>query len=353
MPGRTRQGGQLSADSQQAKDTDRTPGLDVKTDQISNAFQVEQMGRDDRALEGMECGELVQNGQYFDHPYWPTFRKRVIALLAKLPQNIDRGNIMNEARVAWENLCNATWNSGANMAEAKSQAVGWAVPLDSPNFIAAMDAFNNFVEDLTNYSDSQFSRATSFGFWSKREGKTLAESVCDLTLETSGVGTLLDGIPSIDHQHMDWDVQLWGALSRAYAGAVSQQVAGGGKRIHVCIGAEATADNIWGSIESAAVEAGLQGTGLAMADVATFHAAAAVSHADRSLDESKRGGDFPGTLYSGNDVDAARAAADAHWVELGRAQQEAQAQAMADATNASFEPALGDHPYLAIGRGDA
>lgn len=332
------------------RDTARTPGLNVKTDDISNANQIERLQGADGALQALECSDSIESHSYFDHPYWPTFRKRVAQLLSRLPPEVDHTTVMGAARDAWERLCDATWNSGNNMAEAMRQANGGNVPLTSPNFVAAMEAFNTLVDALTSYSSSQFGSANSFGFWSRPEGKQLAENACDLTLETSGIGTLLDGLPSIDHRHMSWDLQLWGALSRAYADAVARQVSGGKKKIHVCIGAGSDASNIWGSIESAAMEAGLQGTGVSLRMVATYHAAAPVSLKDRSLDTTRRGGAYPGTLYSGGDVAEARRVADDNWDAMEQVERDRRIRTLADARPSFLEPSLGDHPYLAIGK---
>ena len=150
--------------------------------------------------------------------------------------------------------------------------------------------------------NSQFEKAKSFGFWSRPEGRALAEQMTDLTLETSGIGALFDGMSVAG----GWDMNLWGSLSRSFGQGVAEQIGKKGKRAHVFMGGDTAPGNIFGAIESKALQIGAAKIGKNLEDVATFHAVGAISKKDRKPNLSLHQGELPGTLYSGKDMEKAR-----------------------------------------------
>ena len=190
------------------------------------------------------------------------------------------------------------------------------VDMNADAFQGVLGQFEGVLEMLRGYLSSQFASARSFGFWSTGVGRALSEHISDLTLETSGIGALFDGIPSIDKvAKCGWDVHLWGALSHSYGVAVGEQIQQEGKRVHVCLGPGARRDNIFAAVESKAIEAGAATVGKTLKEVCTFHAAAPTKKWGAALDTSVGRGEFDGTVYSG-DEDTARQKADEYNASL-------------------------------------
>jgi hypothetical protein len=196
----------------------------------------------------------------------------------------------------------------------KDFATGW-LDMKTPEFQKALHEFDAIGAELAKAATAQFARAQSFGFWSKPEGKVLAEKASDLTLETSAIGSLMDGLPTLNDKKGGWDPEIWGGLSHAYATAVIPEIVKG-KKINVCVGAEVPPGNIWESVESVALSHGLEQAGISLEHVAKYYAAAAKSKKDRAtLELTKVTNGIQGCLFVG-DRPGAIAAADAWFKEL-------------------------------------
>ncbi|HYC64389.1 MAG TPA: hypothetical protein VEC14_06640, partial [Reyranellaceae bacterium] len=250
------------------------------------------------------------------HPYYETFKERVKDLKAASQISVvDPGQF---AEWIWVALCKAVKAAEPKMADPKSYsdfAKGW-LNMESKGFKKAIHEFSAIGKELAKASSAQFKAANKFGFWSKDEGRTLSESMNDLTLETSGVGSLMDGLPTLDGKKAGWDPEIWGALSKAYAEAmVPELVDNAGKKVNVCVGAGVPAGNIWETVESKALEKGLLKAGKTLEGVTTYWGAAAGSRGNRKkLDLTKNNG-FPGAVFKG-DRAGAISAADAHFNAL-------------------------------------
>ena len=246
------------------------------------------------------------------HPLFPTFKARVAALFAEYPP-APGTDIAATTEATWLLVCDAMVKSSADMAQnaspsAYSNAQKRWVDYASPAFQKAMSHFDVVMKSLKAASAGQFTKAKSFGFWSKAEAKKLAESSCDLTLETSGIGALFDGLGTLDKLN-SWDMQLWGSLSQAYAQAIFETWKRPGRSVNVFTGFGTDKSNIFGQIESLAVRAGARNIGKTMEEVTTFHAVAvkaqAASDKQRDIDFSVKDGALPGTWHSGRDWDHA------------------------------------------------
>lgn len=260
----------------------------------------------------------VTNGSLEDplkHPHYATFKERVKDLKAASQINVDPTQF---AEWIWVAVCKAVKEAAPKMADPKSYSdfqKGW-LNMESKGFKKAIHELDAIGKELAKASSAQFKTAKKFGFWSKDEGRTLSESMNDLTLETSGVGSLLDGLPTLDGKKAGWDPEIWGALSKAYAEAmVPELVENDDKTVNVCVGAGVPAGNIWETVESKALEKGLKKAGKTLEGVTTYYGAAASSRGNRKkLDLTKNIG-FPGAVFKG-DRAGAIAAADAHFNAL-------------------------------------
>jgi len=249
------------------------------------------------------------------HPYYKTFKDRVVALSAMGQIKVDA---LPFADATWKKICAAVKAATPQMNDPKAYsdfAKGW-LDMKSAEFQKAIGEFDKIGKELAKAASAQFSKANKFGFWSKDEGRSLSEAMNDLTLETSAVGSLMDGLPTLDGKKAGWDPEIWGALSKCYAEAmVPHLVADAGKKVNVCVGAGVPAGNIWETVESVALGKGLEKAGKTLESVTTYWAAAAKSRGNRKqLDETKNVG-FKGSVFTG-DRGGALAAADKHFNAL-------------------------------------
>jgi len=254
------------------------------------------------------------------HPMYSTFQSRINGLFSEFPAppGLD---IKLLTRNIWMQICQGIDSSNPELERRADNTTylnsdkGY-VDLESPGYLRALSEFDGVMATLKQATKSQFVKAKSFGFWSKSEGRAFAEEKCDLTLETSGLGALFDGMPSLNAHANGWDVQLWGSLSRAFGQAVAQEMRHKDKSVHVCIGGETAKNNIFGAVESKALEKGASAIGKTLEEAVTFHAVAAKSKTQRQPDWSVKGGDLPGTWYSGHSWDTALATVNANYATL-------------------------------------
>jgi hypothetical protein len=78
-----------------------------------------------------------------------------------------------------------------------------------------------------------------------------------------------------------------------------------GKSVHVCAGGGTDKSNIFGAVESKALQLGANALGKSLEDAVTFHSVAAISKSNRKVDHSVKEGfmGLPGTWYSGHSWD--------------------------------------------------
>jgi len=250
------------------------------------------------------------------HPYYTTFLARVQRLFASVapPEGETPESIALEV---WSKMLTAMQRAQAGMgqdAAYSNRAKGW-IAMESPAFQAVLAEFTGVCDTLGRYNQSAFAKAKTFGFWSKPAGRQLAEHMCDLTLETSGIGGLFDGLPSLDGSKLGWNPELWSSLSRGYGKAVGAQFKVKGKKAHCCVGPGVAPGNIYDAIESKALERGALAAGKPLTEVLEFHAAAVTDKKGTDLDLTK-GDRFKGALYSGPDRGEAIQAADAQLASL-------------------------------------
>lgn len=258
--------------------------------------------RDIEVANATRAGE-TRPRHFRNHPLYPEFEKRVAMIRDRVPPGF---NVFTLADELWSTLFKSVERTELTMMRRdiySNYEQGW-VELDAPGFQLAIERLDAVIEKLGAIAESQFADASSFGFWSHGSGRTLAEDVTDVTLETSSLGFLFDGISSLDGGR---DTHLWGALSQQYATMVGEQL-GGDKEVHVCVGPNVRDNNIFAMIESPALEQALP-EGVDFESHATYHGAAVLP--SEELNPNVRRGEFPGTVYSGDSLaDAKRAATD-------------------------------------------
>jgi len=267
------------------------------------------------------------------HPLYPVFKARLAALFSevKVPAGLD---LEATGKNLWKTLCEGVVAAHPHMDAVTTPGTyvagsnGKWVDMTSPGYAKALAALDKVCETLKDITKAQFFKAQRFGLWSKPEGKELAKQNTDLTLETSGIGGLFDGMnQSLEAHANGWDPHLWGALSRAYADAAVASFDKKDKQIHVFAGGGTDKSNIFANIESKAIEKGLHGIRRPLESAVTFHAVAAVSPKNRIPDYAVQHGSVPGTWYSGPDWNVALAIGQARWDALNQKPQPEQKDA--------------------------
>jgi hypothetical protein len=236
------------------------------------------------------------NGDPLLHPLYPTFRGRLLTLFNEFPSS----SLIAPEDMAidiWRNMVEAVAiTEGASKNKSLYKENGYEVKdLAGDAFAPILSAFNTTVNLLKPAASSQFVKAKKFGFWSKK-GIVMAKKHADLTLETSGLGALFDGFPSITKTgENDWDFRIWPALSRGYAECVAEELKKPDKTVEIFTAGPIVEGNIWESIESKALELGAESAGYTMKEKATYHAVATTSKKG-DIDESVQGN---GAFYKG------------------------------------------------------
>ena len=237
------------------------------------------------------------------HPLYPKFKSRIDLINSTHPANNDAVS-HDEGLGVWTQILSVV--NANKEASLQKDASGW-VDLSHPQFTEAMNCLDAAVFELSNLASSQFTKANSFGFWSEPEGKKMAEEKAELTLGTSGIGTLLEGLGSLVGE--GWvDRILWGALSRGYAEMVAMEMETGEKRVEVYAGGKLTSamGNVFKAIESKALQKGIEGVGKTMEQCVTYISVARKTKNDPSIDYDgvQMPGLPPGVWAKGPDRDA-------------------------------------------------
>ncbi|MHC5826289.1 MAG: hypothetical protein ACYT04_63140, partial [Nostoc sp.] len=92
-------------------------------------------------------------------------------------------------------------------------------------------------------------------------------------------------------------------LSRAFGEAAAKEMTKKDKSVHVCAGGGTDKTNVFGAVESKALEKGASTLGKTLEEAVTFHSVAAKSKTQREPDLNTQEGELPGTWYSGHSWD--------------------------------------------------
>ena len=245
-----------------------------------------------------------------NHPYKNVFLNRVDEVFARVDGSADF-----DGEALWTNLVESI-HASMPFLDATPLNERNRLIMDSPEFTDAIAEFGDVISSLTEASESQFANARSFGFWSGRPGRQLAESCCDLTLETSNVGAVFDDLVSINAFKLGWDPQLWGALSQGYASAVRENLRNSPeKEVRVCVGPykeQEGLSNIWATIESEALDLTGEEFGTAMEERVTYYAAFIQPGKKDETDTSFTEGGVAGAGYAVSSWEEAAKRATAH-----------------------------------------
>lgn len=87
--------------------------------------------------------------------------------------------------------------------------------LHDPAFKVIMDDLKPIIDALEKYMSAQaeYKSDKTWGFWSGTPAQQCVEANADMTLEKSALGALFNGVKI----EGSWHIEMWGALSRAFA----------------------------------------------------------------------------------------------------------------------------------------
>jgi len=295
----------------QTRKNDSTQKVIQKVDTLKTS-NAQTTARDDNPVNKQDAMSRIKSDSVRkpeDHPMYDNFKKRISQLFLEYPNpSIDIASLQSEI---WGKICSniEKTNSSFNRTvgnDTYSDVFDGIVDMGSKGFKDSLVEFDSVMKTLQSISQSQFDKAKTYGFYSKPEGKEFAEKMTDLTLDTSGIGALFDGVPSLNAHANGWDVQLWGALSQAYGEAVGLQLKKQDKKAHVCAGGGTNKETIFAKIEQVAIKKGLVIPQASLEKVMVYHAVAAQQKENpRKVDYTVAEGSMglPGTWYSGNNWD--------------------------------------------------
>lgn len=159
--------------------------------------------------------------------------------------------------------------------------------LASQAFKDIVPSFDALTTRLKGLAAIQGMNATHWGFWSTNAAKELALQHCDMSLEGGSIGFLFDGL----NINGGFDMQMWGALSKAYAQAAVDTLEA--RQIECFIGPYLSDLTIYNLVERPEIDAGIKKNPNIQR---RFHAVATKDLAAREADLSVKG---PGAAYAG------------------------------------------------------
>lgn len=308
-----------SPSSASASTTDKpsTPKLE-ETDKKGQRDAANDADKANKRL--LVTGDDLKNSEQFK-----LFTKRMEEVINKVGLKDKSGKLENAeslAKEVWLLTVNglAETNAANNSVEKKKMAVGREdtgdvrkserIDLEAKAFQDLIPKFNDLATKLKGFAKLQGQNAKHWAFWSTGAGKELAKN-CEMSLEGGSIGFLFDGL----NLSGDGDMQLWGALSKAYAEAAVDTLEE--REIEVFIGPYVADLTVYDAIESKVlVPAADKDPNLKL----EFHAVASKSFDAKAADTSVTGGKFPGVISSHKDKksasDAANAWADARFKDV-------------------------------------
>lgn len=159
--------------------------------------------------------------------------------------------------------------------------------LASQAFKDIVPSFDALTARLKGLAAIQGMNATHWGFWSTNAAKELALQHCDMSLEGGSIGFLFDGL----NINGGFDMQMWGALSKAYAEAAVNTMEA--RQIECFIGPYLSDLTVYNLVERPVIDAGIKKNPNIQR---RFHAVATKDLAAREADLSVKG---PGAAYAG------------------------------------------------------
>ena len=148
---------------------------------------------------------------------------------------------------------------------------------------------------LTPYIEKFVKGKTKWAFWSGKAAKNAAIAHAEVCLESSPFGSLFDGI----NINGNWDMQMWGALSKAFAAQAAQKV--GAMKLSGFVGHGSSREmSIFNKIEQPHFAKMLAAQASVAPKVDWYAVAGDPKEGLEKLDNDFSGGGLPGTYKSGD-----------------------------------------------------
>jgi hypothetical protein len=266
----------------------------------------------DKKVDGAKTKETAVNDlattetDPLAHPAYPIFKARIAAVLTKIGSSDDPEAIASDLWKKTHAALTATDAAYDKVATKADGRGGQRSDMGSQAYKNLLPSFDAITGKLTEMLAVHGKDAKTWAFWSTNCARAAGEANCEMSLETSAIGWVFDNMNLTG----DWDMQLWGALSKAYALAAVSTVEG--RSYHGFVGPGVGNLNIYAQVESPAVKAATQN--YKIKPKFRFHAVAPAEGQgpwNMAFNPTFSGGDFAGTYASFDNRDKAIAAADA------------------------------------------
>lgn len=283
-----------------------------------NIGDTSKMSRDEKGEKNKAQGEkdlAAHKENPLDHPAYATFAARVKTLIGELKTDDDAEAL---AQDLWLKTYNALESTDAAYDAVKKDPKSGRTDMGEKAYKDLLPAFKAVTDKLSELLSEHGKSASTWAFWSTSCARAAGETHCEMSLETGAIGWLFDNMNLTG----DWDMQLWGALSEAYAKAAVSDIKG--RTYHGFVGPGVGDLTIYSKVEEPAIKTATKD--FRVKPKMRFHAVAPAEGKnpwDAAFHQTISGGDFKGTYASYDDRDLARKTADIRWKEQQRDEEKA------------------------------
>jgi hypothetical protein len=266
------------------------------------------MSKEEKGAKTKEQGEkdlATHEQDPLAHPAYKTFKTRVAAVLVKIGSSEDPEAL---AADLWKKAYGALAATDAAYDKVDKDKASGRTDMGAKAYQDLLPAFDGLTAKLTELLAVQGQKAKTWAFWSTSCARAAGEANCEMSLETSAIGWVFDNMNLTG----DWDMQLWGALSKAYALAAVSKIEG--RSYHGFVGPGVGNMTIYNKVEEPAVKTAT--ANVKVKPKFRFHAVAPAEGKnpwDMAFDANNKGGDFAGTYGSFDDRTLAVKTADIRW----------------------------------------
>jgi hypothetical protein len=166
------------------------------------------------AIQGVDF-QVIDPLETLKQPNYTQFKARFVKLAADLGMSGSEA----EAQALWLQVVKTLQKTHPEYQVTLDLKTGYS-DLTNATFQKIIGDFDPIIATLTPYIEKFVKGKTNWAFWSGKAAKNAAIAHAEVCLESSPFGSLFDGI----NINGIWDMQMWGALSRAFAAQAASKV---------------------------------------------------------------------------------------------------------------------------------
>ncbi len=240
------------------------------------------------AIQGVDF-QVIDPLETLKQPNYTMFKGRFVKLAADLGMSGE-----TDAQTLWLDVVKTLQKTHPEYQVTLDLKTGYS-DLTSAVFQKIIGDFDGIIVTLTPYIEKFVKGKASWAFWSGKAAKNAAIAHAEVCLESSPFGSLFDGI----NINGIWDMQMWGALSRAFAAQAASKV--GSMKLSGFVGHGSSREmSIFNKIEQPHFAKMLAAQAAVTPKITWYAVAGDPKKALGDLDREFSGGGFEGTYKSGD-----------------------------------------------------